>query len=122
MTALTDVGLAMSALVNDQEHLQGSELELQVTHSAVSALATPLGHLFLVLGTETHSGRNYLALADSFVSVQNLPAEAAIPCDTSPLPVRIARLDSATNMFQPDRWLEVLARGSFQVVTREWVT
>ena len=58
-------------------------IELRTTHTTWSAINTPLGHKFLVLGIETESGSSYLALAPSPASVLRVPPTCAIRCSTT---------------------------------------
>ncbi|KAJ4303039.1 hypothetical protein N0V90_001930 [Kalmusia sp. IMI 367209] len=60
-----------------------SQISLQVSHAVKSALRTSHGHQFLVLGTESKSGEQYLALVPSLLSVVYLSKESAIPAPAS---------------------------------------
>ncbi|RYP68921.1 hypothetical protein DL770_008337 [Monosporascus sp. CRB-9-2] len=53
-------------------------IELRITHSLLYALATPVGHKFLVLGDAKDAGTKYMALVPSLTSVLNVPVEAAV--------------------------------------------
>lgn len=56
-----------------------SQMKLKVNHAIVSALRTPLGFMFLVLGTELRTQARFLALVPSLVSIVHVPKESAIP-------------------------------------------
>ncbi|KAF1352009.1 hypothetical protein BDV97DRAFT_293724 [Delphinella strobiligena] len=53
-------------------------IEIRVTHTILSALTTPVGYQFLILGLATH-GQQYLAFSASLCSVLSVPEEAAVP-------------------------------------------
>ncbi|KAG5745013.1 hypothetical protein H9Q70_012287 [Fusarium xylarioides] len=55
-------------------------VELQITHSVLSAIRTPIGHQFLVLGVDP-SGVHHLALVSSVTSHANIPKSSATLCD-----------------------------------------
>ncbi|KAL5052317.1 hypothetical protein BDW71DRAFT_202434 [Aspergillus fruticulosus] len=55
-----------------------SHRKLQVSHAVLSALRTPLGHRFLVLGRDSETHGHYLALVASLQSVVEVPREAAV--------------------------------------------
>lgn len=67
-------------------------IELRTTHAMLSAINTPLGHKFLILGTESNSGSSYLALAPSPESILRVPPTCAIRCSTthSSMPLLLA--------------------------------
>jgi NAD(P)-dependent dehydrogenase (short-subunit alcohol dehydrogenase family) len=52
------------------EHNNGHEgwVELDITHATLSALKTPFGHMFLILGVQQETGVSYLALVSSLSS------------------------------------------------------
>lgn len=58
-------------------------IEIRTTHTIRSAINTPLGHKFLVLGVEANSGSSYLALVPSPASVLRVPPTCAIRCSTT---------------------------------------
>nr|ALP31868.1 polyketide synthase 32 [Diaporthe helianthi] len=58
-------------------------VEIRTTHTILSAISTPLGHKFLVLGKEPSSGSTYLALVPSPASVLRVPETAAFRCSTT---------------------------------------
>ncbi|XXH02069.1 protein transport protein bet1 [Hypoxylon texense] len=55
-------------------------IKLQITHSIVSALRTPAGYHFLVLGVD-EAGAQFLALVSSLTSVLKVPKESVVPCN-----------------------------------------
>lgn len=60
-------------------------MSLEVSHAVLSALRTPHGHQFLVLGTERKTQGRFLALVPSLLSVVNVSKESAIPLPESTL-------------------------------------
>ncbi|KAJ5113444.1 hypothetical protein N7456_001978 [Penicillium angulare] len=60
-------------------------IELHTTHAVLSALKTPLGHKFLVLGEEPETGLPYLALVSTLASIVKVSALSAISCQSSGL-------------------------------------
>lgn len=58
-------------------------IEIRTTHTIWSAIKTPLGHEFLVLGVEPKSGSTYLALVPSPASVLRVLPTCAIRCSTT---------------------------------------
>ena len=60
-----------------------SQITLQVTHAVKSALRTPYGQQFLVLGTEAKSSQKFLALVPSLMSLVYIPKKSAIPAPAS---------------------------------------
>lgn len=58
-------------------------IEIRTTHTIWSAIKTPLGHKFLVLGVEPNSGSSYLALVPSPASVLRVLPTCAIRCSTT---------------------------------------
>ncbi|KAK5993740.1 Highly reducing polyketide synthase bet1 [Cladobotryum mycophilum] len=59
----------------------GSNLiELRITHSVLSAIKTPLGHKFAVLGVDA-SGNHYLVLTSSPRSIVKVSQESAVICN-----------------------------------------
>ena len=59
-------------------------IEMRTTHTVLSALKTPVGHKFLVLGVDSRGSR-YLALVSSLTSVIKVPKKSAVLCDLSGL-------------------------------------
>ena len=57
-------------------------IEMRTTHTVLSALKTPVGHKFLVLGVDSRGSR-YLALVSSLTSVIKVPKKSAVSCDLS---------------------------------------
>lgn len=60
-------------------------IELRVTHSSLSAVNTPLGIRFLVIGNESATGQSRIALTSSLASVVKVPPESTILCPDSVL-------------------------------------
>ncbi|KAI5865338.1 putative polyketide synthase [Durotheca rogersii] len=58
---------------------KGELLELRVKHAVFSALKTPLGHKFLVIGEEIGSKKTYLALVSSLASIARVSPKAVVP-------------------------------------------
>lgn len=58
-------------------------IEIRTSHTIWSAINTPLGHKFLVLGLEPSSGSSYLALVHSPGSILKIPPTCAIRCSTT---------------------------------------
>lgn len=59
-------------------------IEMRTTHAVLSALKTPVGHKFLVLGVDSRGSR-YLALVSSLTSVIKAPERSAVSCNLSGL-------------------------------------
>ncbi|KAH8651343.1 putative polyketide synthase [Xylariales sp. PMI_506] len=57
----------------------GNLLELRVKYAVISALRTPLGHKYLVMGEEPNTGNSYLSLVSSLNTVVRVPARSAVP-------------------------------------------
>ncbi|KAJ3542839.1 hypothetical protein NM208_g3893 [Fusarium decemcellulare] len=55
-------------------------VELRITHSVLSAIRTPIGHQFLVLGVDP-KGIHHLALVSSLTSRSSIPKSSTAPCD-----------------------------------------
>lgn len=55
-------------------------IELHTTHAILSALKTPLGHKFLVLGVKLETKKPYLALVPTLASISKVSAKSAISC------------------------------------------
>src|SRR5262249_35638488 len=55
-------------------------IELHTTHAILSALKTPLGHKYLVLGVQSETRNPYLALVPTLASVLKVSAKSAISC------------------------------------------
>ncbi|KAI1768458.1 hypothetical protein GGR53DRAFT_532368 [Hypoxylon sp. FL1150] len=64
-----------------QEH-RSEMVVLNVTHSTASALRTPGGYQFLVLGVNDAGGQ-HLAFVSSLTSVVEIPMESTVPCSAS---------------------------------------
>ena len=60
-------------------------IELHTTHAILSALKTPLGHKFLVLGLQSGTRSPYLALVPTLASVLKVSTKSAISCGFSGL-------------------------------------
>ncbi|RYP50278.1 hypothetical protein DL768_004172 [Monosporascus sp. mg162] len=69
-----------------QNHGSEELVELHITHSVLSALKTPLGYKFLVLGTQPSTRTAYMALVPSLTSVMSVPRKSAVPCQTADIP------------------------------------
>lgn len=65
--------------LDDKERL----IELRTTHTILSAINTPLGHKFLILGIDPSSGSSYLALVPSPASVLRVSPAYALRCSTT---------------------------------------
>ncbi|RYP37144.1 hypothetical protein DL768_010897 [Monosporascus sp. mg162] len=77
------------------QEIQGSKIiEMRTTHAVLSALKTPIGYRFLVIGVDP-IGRRYLALVSSLTSVLKVPEEATLPCATSSFPDALLTLIAA---------------------------
>ncbi|KAF3018236.1 putative PKS-like protein biosynthetic cluster [Neopestalotiopsis sp. 37M] len=72
----------------DLPHLQGighelgeapDQMELQITHSSLSAVSTPAGPMFLMIGNEIATGISHIALTSSLGSVVYVPSELTAP-------------------------------------------
>lgn len=66
-------------LVSDH-HDPAGLIELRTTHSVLSAIKTPAGHKFLVLGEQSGTKTLYLALVPTLASVLKIPAKSAVRC------------------------------------------
>ena len=55
-------------------------IELHITHAVLSALTSPFGYKFLVLGLQPETGHQYLVLVASLASVIKLPSKSAVRC------------------------------------------
>ncbi|RYP47174.1 hypothetical protein DL768_006724 [Monosporascus sp. mg162] len=62
------------------EGFSGDTIRLQVTHSVASALRTPAGYHYLVLGVD-QAGTQYLALVSALTSVLKIPRESTVQCN-----------------------------------------
>ncbi|RAH41218.1 putative polyketide synthase [Aspergillus brunneoviolaceus CBS 621.78] len=62
-----------------------SQISLEISHAVLSALRTPHGHQFLVMGTEPESQARFLALVPSLLSVIHVPKASAVPLPVSTL-------------------------------------
>lgn len=62
-----------------------SHYKLQVSHAVLSALRTPHGHKFLVLGRDVEMQGQYLALVPSLRSVVEVLKKSAVVCPVSTL-------------------------------------
>ncbi|RYP73786.1 hypothetical protein DL770_007712 [Monosporascus sp. CRB-9-2] len=58
----------------------GSTVSLKLTHSSLQAIKTALGDAFLVLGSCTTTGTQYLGLWDSVASLVEIPQSSLVPC------------------------------------------
>lgn len=67
------------------ENRAEDSIELRTTHAVSSALKTPFGYLFLVLGLGSGDSP-YLALLPSLQSVTKLPTTSAVPCHMPGVP------------------------------------
>ena len=56
-------------------------LELRTTHAVLSALKTPFGYKFLVLGVQSGTGVPYLALVPSLASVLKVSPKCVVHCE-----------------------------------------
>lgn len=59
-------------------------IEMKTTYALLSAVRTPIGHLFLAIGVDT-GGLRYLSLVSSLTSVIRVPRASVVPCDISGL-------------------------------------
>lgn len=57
----------LSTIDTGEDH-EDSMMKLRVTHAVLSAVQTPLGHQFLVIGADMQTGSNYLAFLPSLSS------------------------------------------------------
>ena len=65
------------------KEITGSKIiEMRTTHAVMSALKTPAGYKFLVLGIES-DGTRYLALISSLTSILKVSEKSAVSCDLS---------------------------------------
>ncbi|KAI1135888.1 putative polyketide synthase [Hypoxylon sp. FL0543] len=55
-------------------------IELRITHSSLSAVNTPAGLRFVVIGNEAITGTPRIALSSSLVSPVKIPAQSTISC------------------------------------------
>lgn len=62
----------------EYNHGKQDLLELHTTHAIISALWTPFGHRFLVIGEELKTGIPYLALVPSLVSILKVSPKCAV--------------------------------------------
>ncbi|RYP43239.1 hypothetical protein DL770_011775 [Monosporascus sp. CRB-9-2] len=65
------------------QHRSDSEslLELRTTHAIISALKTPLGHKFLVIGVLPGTKTSHLALVSSLSSIFRVPRDCTVACE-----------------------------------------
>jgi SAM-dependent methyltransferase len=59
-------------------------IELRTKHAISSALTTPFGPKFLVLGLQAGTGIAYLALVPSLASILRVPSKSAVRCEIPP--------------------------------------
>ncbi|KAF1362275.1 polyketide synthase [Lizonia empirigonia] len=71
--------------VDDGWKLQELSRWAVISHAVQSAIRTPYGHQFLVVGAEFRSRSSFLALVPALVSVVHVPKDAAIPLPASDL-------------------------------------
>lgn len=68
-----------------KSHFNNADLAtLHISHAIVSAIRTPVGYRFLVLGVRPESDVPYLALAPSLASVLAIPEGSALPVQVAP--------------------------------------
>lgn len=71
--------------ISDSEHRTTERVvELQITHTVLSALKTPLGHRFLALGLHLESETVFLALLPSLASMVKAPTTSLVYCHQVP--------------------------------------
>lgn len=63
-------------------YCSGETIQLHLTHAVASALRTPAGYHFLVLGVD-EAGAKHLALVTTLTSVLRAPVESTIPFEAS---------------------------------------
>ncbi|KAH6658993.1 putative polyketide synthase [Truncatella angustata] len=73
-------------------------IDLHVTHSVLKSLKTPLGHMFLVLGTQNSAHKTYVALVPSLASVVSVSQSSAIPLQATDVPAASLLTDIAAHI------------------------
>ncbi|KAM0812655.1 putative polyketide synthase [Seiridium cardinale] len=61
------------------------QIELKTSHSSLSAVNTPLGSMFLVIGNDVAIGTSHIVLISSLVSIVKVPCESTVPVPDSGL-------------------------------------
>ncbi|KAF4625319.1 hypothetical protein G7Y89_g12847 [Cudoniella acicularis] len=56
-------------------------IELRTTHAVLSALKTPFGHKFLILGEQSETGVLYMTLVPSLASVLKVSSKSVMHCE-----------------------------------------